>query len=80
MKKSFYKGLKIIGRFFCVYNICKTGVYQVYKHCGNYYFRPRNKAKFGQTINGVKNLVPCVQCVYNGLIVGFNEVKHLKTI
>lgn len=75
MKKLFFKEMTIIGRFFCVYNTCKTGIFQVYRFNNNTYFKPRKPAKLATSVNGVKNLVPCVQCVYNGLIVGYNEVN-----
>ena len=65
-----YKGLLKLGRFFCLFNVNKTGKLIVYRYDGEAYAKTTN---YGQNVNGVKNLVHCTPCKF-GIIHGYKEI------
>jgi hypothetical protein len=71
-EKRFFKGLKIVGKYFCMYDVSKRGYFIVYRFEGVTYFKPRYQAIKGQTINQVSNLVKCKPFEL-GKITGFIE-------
>ena len=75
MAKRYYKSLKIIGRFFCMYNTSLTGTFTLYHYDSKLYFKPCKTAKLAQTISGVTNLVYC-KPVQFGIITGYQEATN----
>lgn len=72
MAKRYFKELKKIGTAFCIYNIHQTAIAPVYRLNDALYFKPRQTANAGETVNGVKNLVACMP-IQIGTLNGFTE-------
>lgn len=73
MTKRYYKQLKIAGKHFVNYAVCRTGILPVYKDipAGISYAKTRN---YGRTVNGIDNMIVCIPCVFAGLIKGYKEL------